>query len=641
MNWMSYNNYRMRLAIMESNDTDQTKSPERPNHTNFLTLIRSGDVYIDKTAIIKTLLESHYDTVLLNRPRRFGKTLLLSTIEHILKGDKAKFESLAIGQSDSGYDWKSSYVIRLDMSEYGKSVKDIDINLSDDLHRIAKKFDFSSNRTGGGPILAGLIKELFDNYKDISIKIGDNEIQPDTPFVAVLIDEYDYPFVMNFNNQEALKDVREYFAVFFASLKSVTEKIRFTFITGITRFEEFTSFSGMNRFGDITFDPNYSSLCGFTEKEIIYNFNDKLIEAYDYLKTDKSLGHLNSLDDMLGVIMDWYDGYSWDGKQRVLNPISVLNFFDSFELGRYWYDTGSPTFLQELQIKDNDFFSNFSNNSSFRASIIYPDTKKISPESSLLATGYLTVDKSEGGTGRGFVGKTYHLAIPNMEVRISYAQDYLVARLFPNISISSRTRFMNLAMRFCSQLNDINAEDAADSLSSIFAGIPYDYHNDQESFYKSHMNTALAFARGFLTAEKHSGDGRPDFVLETRRHVLVIEVKYVKSSEPYVNGTLDNPSGTPVTERNPGESNNSDIVNAPDNVKAEVDQRLKRLQKLEENVQLQALLDDGINSAFNQISHNNYALEYLDGAKKVWAVAVSILGRTAVKIKFEAVKCRL
>ncbi|MDR1041856.1 MAG: AAA family ATPase [Deltaproteobacteria bacterium] len=625
---------------MDSKDTEQTASPERPSHSNFSTLIRSGDVYVDKTAIIKTLLESQYDTVLLNRPRRFGKTLLLSTIDHILKGDKAKFESLAIGKSDSKYDWKNSYVIRLDMSEYGKTVKDIDINLSDDLNFIAEQHGFITNRTGGGPILAGLIKRLFVNYKNITIKRDGNEITPDTPFVSVLIDEYDYPFVMNFNNPKALKEIREYFAVFYASLKSVAEKIRLTFITGITRLEEFTSFFGMNRFGDITFDPEYATLCGFTRQEIIDNFNDKLNEAYESLKSDKSLGTLNSTDDMLGVIMDWYDGYSWDGKQKVLNPISVLNFFDSFEFGRYWYDTGSPTFLQELQIKDNDFFSNFSNNSSFRASIIYPDTKRISPESTLLATGYLTVDKAEGGTGKGFVGKTYHLAIPNMEVRISYAQDYLVTKLYPNISLSSKARFLTLATEFCSQLCNINAEDATDSLSSIFAGIPYDYHTQQESFYKSHMNTVLAFARGFLTAEKHAGDGRPDFILETRRQVLVMEVKYVKSNEPCVNDTLDNPSGMPLTGSNHEDADDLDTIDTSCNVNTETHMRQKEPRKWEKIDQFHTLINNGINAAFNQISENNYGLEYLDGTKKVWAVAVSILGRTAVKIEFAEIERR-
>ncbi|MDR1039081.1 MAG: AAA family ATPase, partial [Deltaproteobacteria bacterium] len=402
---------------MGNNDVDNLNLLGRPGHTNFSKLIRHGDIYIDKTGIIQTLLTDKFDTVLLNRPRRFGKSLLISTIEHILKGDKEKFNTLDIGSDDSGYDWKSSHVIRLDMSNYGIDAKTLDQNLSVRLGKIAKQSGVVLGSTGSGAILGELIEELYDNYKSIPLKRADDIVSAEIPDVAVLIDEYDFPLVMNLNDPKALNEMRKFFAVFYASLKGASEMTRFVFITGITRFEEFTSFSGMNRFGDISFDPKYSEICGFTKNEIKNNFNDDLNKAYELLKTDKSLGCPNSPEEILSLLLDWYDGYSWDGKNRVLNPVSVLYFFDSFGFGRYWYDTGAPSFLQELQIKDENYFNNFSNSSDFRVSISYPQTKKISPASTLLATGYLTVDKAEGGTPKSHVDKTYHLAIPNMEVR--------------------------------------------------------------------------------------------------------------------------------------------------------------------------------------------------------------------------------
>ncbi|MDR1041685.1 MAG: AAA family ATPase, partial [Deltaproteobacteria bacterium] len=486
---------------MGNNDVDNLNMLGRPGHTNFSKLIRQGDIYIDKTGIIQTLLTDKFDTVLLNRPRRFGKSLLLSTIEHILKGDKEKFKALDIGRDDSGYDWKSSHVIRLDMSNYGIEAKTLDQNLSVSLRQIAEHLGIVLESVGSGVILSEFIKKLHRNYKNIPLERADDIVEAEIPDVAVLIDEYDFPLAMNFNDPKAMNEMRKFFAVFYASLKSVSELTRFIFITGITRFEEFTSFSGMNRFGDISFDSKYSEICGFTQKEIENNFKDDLTKAYELLKTDKSLGCPDSPEEILSLLLDWYDGYSWDGKNRVLNPVSVLYFFDSYEFGRYWYDTGAPSFLQELQIKDENYFNNFSNSSDFRVSISYPQTKKISPAITLLATGYLTVDKAEGGTDKGHVAKTYHLAIPNMEVRMSYAQDHLVGNLYPNISDDEQTRFVNLSKKFCSRLCDIDADDAANCLSSIFAGIPYDYHSGLESFYKSHMNTALAFARGFVFAE--------------------------------------------------------------------------------------------------------------------------------------------
>jgi hypothetical protein len=633
----------MRSIIMENQDADNLNLPVRPGHTNFSKLIRQGDIYIDKTRIIQGLLSDRFDTVLLNRPRRFGKTLLLSTIEHILNGDREKFKTLDIGRDDSGYSWKSSHVIRLDMSKYGIDARTLDEDLSVGIRKIAKRLGVHLESVGSGPSLAELIEELYDNYKDIPLKRSDNDEKADIPDIAVLIDEYDFPFVMNFNYPKALRKIRKSLAAFYASLKSVSEKTRFVLITGITRFQEFTSFSGMNRFGDITFDPNYSTICGFTKKEIENNFQVGLSKAYESLKTVKSLGPPNSPDDILGLLMDWYDGYSWDGNNRVLNPISVLYFFDAFDFARYWYDTGAPSFLQELQIKDEDYFTKFSNNDNYLASITYPETKTISPESSLLATGYLTVGRTEGEIDGGYASKIYYLTVPNMEVRMSYAQDHLIPRLFPKISAVERTRFYNLSTKFCVQLCRIDADQSADYLSSIFAGIPYDYHTELESFYKSHMNTVLAFARGFLTAEKHSGEGRPDFVLETRHHVLVIEVKYAKSDDPYVNNTIDNRCGQDMNPQDDGYakgSNDSDTVDTQcDDRNGFFDDLLQvRNQKWHGKERLLTILDNGITAALTQITDNGYALEYLDDTKKVWAVAVSILGRTGVKIKFQEVR---
>ncbi|MDR1041643.1 MAG: AAA family ATPase [Deltaproteobacteria bacterium] len=636
---------------MENNDVHNPNPLNRPGHTNFSRLIRQGDIYVDKTSIIQALLTDKFNTVLLNRPRRFGKSLLISTIEHILKGDKEKFKTLDIGQDDSGYVWKSSHVIRLDMSKYGTNAKILANDLSVDLHDMAEESGICLYSTGSGASLAELIKKLYRNYKDIPLKRADDIVQAEIPYVAVLVDEYDYPLVMNLNRPKTLNKMRKFFAEFYASLKSVSEMTRFVFIAGITRFEEFTSFSGMNRFGDISFNPEYSKICGFTQKEIEKNFKDDLNKAHESLKADKSLGCPNSSEEILSLLMDWYDGYSWDGKNRVLNPVSVLYFFDSFEFGRYWYDTGAPSFLQELQIKDEKYFNNFSNSSDFRVSITYPQTKKMSPASSLLATGYLTVDKAEGGTYKGHVAKTYHLAIPNMEVRMSYAQDHLVGNLYPNISDDEQTRFVNLSKKFCSSLCDIDADDAADCLSSIFAGIPYDYHSGLESFYKSHMNTALAFARGFVFAEKHSGDGRPDFILETRRQVLVIEVKYSKSDDPSVNVTLDNPDRQLEDTVDGGKSGSSSKSGETDVQGKDGDNDGSAPIKAGDrksggaggsgtggNGGPLALLNNGISAAFDQILHNAYALEFLDGTKDVWAVAVSIVGRTGVKIQFKEIK---
>jgi hypothetical protein len=612
--------------------TGNVESLEGSASMYFLGLIRPGDVYVDKTGIIQKLLASKYRTVFLNRPRRFGKTLLVSTIEQILKGDKAKFKTLKIGQPDSGYDWESSHVIRLDMSIFGKrSANDFEMNLSNKIRRIANSFGIILTDVGSGPLLGELIETLYNNHKTIPLVRDGKNITADIPEVSVLIDEYDNPLVRNFNKPKVMNGIKEIMSGFYDSLKASAEMTRFVFITGITRFEEFASFSSMNLFGDITFDPDYSAICGFTQKEIMDIFQNDISKALILLNTDESLGPPKSTEDILGLILDWYDGYSWDGKARVLNPVSVLSYFQKFAFGRYWYNTGATNFLQELQIHDDHFFTSLSTNTSATVAISHADTMKISPESTLLATGYLTVGFAEGGVEEGVVDKTYHLNIPNLEVRMSYAQDYLIRNLYPNITLSNQARIMNLAKNFCSELCGIDADDAANSLSSIFAGIPYDFHAEIESFYKALMNVVLIFARGFLTADKYSGGWRPDFVLEMRNQVLVIEVEFSKSCDSYVNGTIDNPMGIPQTEAEAGDG------------RARVIEKSRQVQERKQNwdgrENILTLLDNGIDDAFEKIFRNAYTLEYMDGMKKVWAVAVSLVGRTGVKIKFREVKC--
>ncbi|MDR1039073.1 MAG: hypothetical protein LBR80_02680, partial [Deltaproteobacteria bacterium] len=175
-----------------------------------------------------------------------------------------------------------------------------------------------------------------------------------------------------------------------------------------------------------------------------------------------------------------------------------------------------------------------------------------------------------------------------------------------------------------------------------FAGIPYDYHSGLESFYKSHMNTALAFARGFVFAEKHSGDGRPDFILETRRQVLAIEVKYSKSDDPSVNATLDSPDRQSEVTVDGGKSGSSSVSGATGvqdkGRDSDGNGPIEAGNLTSSDGKTLALLNKGISAAFDQINHNAYTLEFLDGTKDVWGVAVSIVGRTGVKIQFKEIQ---
>ncbi|MDR1038036.1 MAG: AAA family ATPase [Deltaproteobacteria bacterium] len=181
----------------------------------------------------------------------------------------------------------------------------------------------------------------------------------DVPKVAVLIDEYDSPLISNMNDPDNLSSVKEILSEFCLSIKSASQIIRFIFITGISSFSPYSPSSSLNSLTDITFDTEYSTLCGFTPNEILRNYTDSIFRAYDSLLNEKILSQHATITDMLNLIRDWYDGYSWDGNNKVLNPLSVIAFLRSKTFERYWYNTGDFGFLKRLQATDEDYLQLF------------------------------------------------------------------------------------------------------------------------------------------------------------------------------------------------------------------------------------------------------------------------------------------
>jgi hypothetical protein len=485
----------------------------------------------------------------------------------------------------------------LDLSSYGIDAETFELDLLSDLNDRADSFGFELKRHSSGPAIVKLIQTLYDSHEDIPLPLKGKNRKPDIPQVAVLVDEYDFP-LFNLRNKKNFDRIREILHGFFAALKTVFDKIRLLFMTGINNFSGITISSGMNSIRDITFNPKYSAICGFTETEIETNFGPLIQSASAGRTRTGFMEPEEAYESLFGRIMEWYDGYSWDGNKTVLNPESLLNFLATNEFTRYWYNTGGPDFLEQANLKDEDYFKLFSGDTDFRREMISTETNIMSPPSILLRTGYLTIDRisalNDGSDDRIFL-----LKILNKEVRRSYADDYLIPRLFPSTSIDGKSGIIRRYIDFAVAFHVCDSERSSSIMSYIYADIAHQTTEHSESFYASHLVPALYYIDGVTTPQDSSGGGDADCVVQTRDgKIFVIEVKYHKYGDP---------------------KKRSSPANADD----------KKIRKL---------LDNGVRLAFNQIFDQGYALRILGRGQEVIAVAVSVVGRIRVKIEFKKVK---
>jgi hypothetical protein len=626
--------------------------------SDFETLIDAGSVYVDKTKIIHSLLTRKYRRYFLTRPRRFGKSLLLSTIEDIFHGKKELFDNMYISGPEAKYNWPKCHVIRLDMSSFGNNPLKFDANLTRELKDIAEIHGVRLNRSESGPGVVKLIKTLFRSFRDIPIVINEEvtNVLPDERKVVVLIDEYDFPLITNHNRAERFQAIREQLYQFYAQLKSILKYVGFLFITGITKFSVLTSSSGLNSVRDISFEPEFSTICGFTREDINKHFMALLTSAHGDLMGKNVFSRLSKPANVLDMLMEWYDGYTWDGKTNVLNPESILNFFLKKDFGRYWYDTGGPNFLEQLQLKDEKFFDMFAKNVSYKGSINLVDIGTLTPLTSLLQTGYLTIRKPSDPEDAQ-KSNMFDLVIPNKEVRLSYAEDFLIGRLYPDIDSEARENLISRYKGFCRAISAIRPREASEQLTSIYANFSHVHHpdkamRDREFFYKSHMLPALYYLDAVVTAEKREAGGDPDFVIEMHRGgVFILEVKYSKlpdSADEVTDGISLKPPDSTVDDTMGINGHDSDGDYADDQgQKSDASTfgaglgsgiqgaNCQEPKKDPKTAEINKLLDGGIRRAFKQIHERQYAEKYLGGKHAVYAVAISIAGRFHVRIKFK------
>lgn len=366
-------------------------------------------VYIDKTRFIYNLVSGNGYYFFLSRPRRFGKSLLVSTLKELFQANRELFRSLWIDTSD--YEWKRYPVIHLDFSAISsRTSDDLRTNLSWELSQIAKLYNINITEA---PSPEAKLRALID------------ELAQNTP-VVVLIDEYDKPLLEHVHNLEIMKDNQATLRNFYATLKAAGDQIHFLFMTGITKFSKTSVFSGMNNLVDLTLSPEAACLLGYTQEEIDTHFKPHIEEI-------ASKQHLRT-SDIKANMKSWYNGYQFSQEPtKVYNPFSVLMYLLTKDLRNYWFESGTPSFLVNLiktkqyEIEHLDHAElNIGELSSFEL-----DDLQLIPL--LLQTGYLTIKQYDPET------RNYKLGYPNEETKASFLQYFMGAITKTQVAVISNT----------------------------------------------------------------------------------------------------------------------------------------------------------------------------------------------------------
>ena len=444
--------------------------------------------YVDKTAYIRRLLDEgkHY---FLSRPRRFGKSLFLDTCKELFEGNEPLFEGLAIHDE---WDWSVRHpVLRLDFSSGNyQGPDDLRKEVTAQLNALEDEAEIIPRDDAAPPRFRHLMKALHE-------RTGRR--------VAVLVDEYDKPILDALDAPDVARANRDFLRGLYSTVKFSDAHIRFTFLTGVSKFSKVSLFSGLNNLKDITLDARYSAICGYTDADLDAVFAPEL----------------PGLDR--GQIRDWYNGYSWLGEEKVYNPFDILLLFDKRKFGAWWFETGTPAFLVEtlfqrqvssLALDDlvgsSDLLSAF-------------DVDDMATEALLFQTGYLTITDEEDLGGEPL----YRLGYPNREVRQSLNRSLL------RYLVKDASRQMANSVRLYRLLEANDFTGLKTLFQAFFAGIPYEWYTNNdiagyEGYYASVFYSYFAALGLDIAVEDSSSHGRLDMAVRFNGNVYLFEFKVVE-----------------------------------------------------------------------------------------------------------------
>ena len=448
--------------------------------------IRERDCYyVDKTAFIARMVEEgkHY---FLSRPRRFGKSLLVDTIRQLFAGNEPLFRGLAIHDA---WDWSASHpVVHLSFGRGNfKTPGFVAEAATSQLAAAARRSDLHLSEDDPSLLFGALIEALH-------AQSGQR--------VVVLVDEYDKPILDALSEPDTARANREFLRGLYTTIKDCDASVRFTLLTGVSRFSKVNLFSGLNNLRDITLSPAYSAICGYTEADLDGVFAPEL----PGLDRDE--------------IRAWYDGYNWLGPENVYNPYDVLLLFTERVFKSYWFETGTPTFLVDTLIERGVETFTLEDTLATEALLSSFEVGDIGALPLLFQTGYLTVRGAETRAGRTM----YRLGYPNREVRQSLAES-LLARLSTEFSGRGTHSF-----KLYDALMDADLGGVRAALDALFAGIPHQWHTRNpmgryEGWYASVFYACFASLGLDVRPEDSSAVGRLDMAVQAPGHVYLFEFK--------------------------------------------------------------------------------------------------------------------
>ncbi|MDQ1354784.1 MAG: hypothetical protein QG657_5093 [Acidobacteriota bacterium] len=465
----------------------------------FRDFINEDYIYVDKTKSIHDLFARGGKYYFLSRPRRFGKSVLISTLAEIFSGNKELFKGLWI------YDkiqWTQYPVIHLDLSKVTfKTPAILEKALAARLEKIAADFNFQLDHKL-------FLKEKFEQLVE---KISQKQK------VVILVDEYDKPLIdyIEAGKIETAKKIRDVLKSFYSVIKGLDAHLRFVFITGVSKFSRVSVFSDLNNLVDITLAENYATLLGYTEAELQHYFSP-------YIKQLAEKRGISS-DDLSKTIRKWYNGYSWDGENFVYNPFSILNLFGSSSFENFWFSTGTPTFLIKL-IKNRKIEPMEFENLPVKSHVFNSyDLDNLNIAALLFQTGYLTVKQ----VTREDEVKTYVLSYPNHEVRDSF-----LSHLFGEYTQKDMDFGARLLDRIRNAVKAGDIEGFIGEIKSLFASIPYQiFMGKKEAYYHSLIYLILKLSGASVRCEDTTNNGRIDAVLETGTRIYNMEFKMGSAKE--------------------------------------------------------------------------------------------------------------
>ena len=462
---------------------------------NFESLRKDGFFYIDKTALVYQLVKTgrYY---FLSRPRRFGKSLLISTLEAYFQGKKELFTGLAIEKLEK--DWIQYPIFHLDLNIGKYDAPDsLDKILNDHLELWESQYGTRPSEVTSALRFKGVVSRAYE-------QTGQR--------VVILVDEYDKPMLQAIGNQELQKEYRNALKPFYGVLKTMDGCIKFALLTGVTKFGKVSVFSDLNNLNDLSMWNKYIDICGISDKELQENLEE---EMHEFAEAQGM-----TYEQFRDKLREYYDGYHFTQNSiGIYNPFSLLNAFDRKEFGSYWFETGTPTYLIELLKRYHYDLEHMAHAETYADVLnsIYGDEE---PLPVIFQSGYLTIKGYDERFG------LYRLGFPNREV-----EEGFVKFLVPYYTRFNKIEAPFEVLKFVQEIERGEPDAFFRRLQSFFADTPYELVKDLELHYQNVLFIVFKLVGFYVKAEYHTSQGRIDLVLQTDKYIYVMEFKLDGTAE--------------------------------------------------------------------------------------------------------------